>query len=472
MNLVAEELELLFDAQRRAFQAEPEPTLAVRLDRLRRLETLLHSHVDEIAAAIDADFSGRSTVETRLLEFFPCLEGLAYARRHLKRWMRSEDRHVSLWFLPGKATVRWQPLGVVGIVAPWNYPLYLAIGPLTAALAAGNRAMVKPSEFTPRFSGLFARLIARYFALEEVYVLQGDAAVAEKFTAMPFDSLLFTGSTAIGRHVMRAAAEHLTPVTLELGGKSPVIIAPGFDLELAARRIALGKLLNAGQTCVAPDYVLLPRGCEGKFADALRAAASAMYGDGATEDYSSIISERHLARLQSMLNEARARGADCRPLLVEGEALSGRKLMPHALLNVPADAQIMQEEIFGPFLPVLSYETVDHAIDYVNGRDRPLALYLFDDDRARVNRVIAATRSGGVTVNDCILHIAQDDLPFGGIGASGMGQYHGPEGFRTFSKARPVFRQGRFNAMPLLAPPYGERAHRLLRLMLAWRRRK
>lgn len=465
----APSLAALLERQRQAFLVDPLPSLAVRRDRLRRLAELLHECRDEIAAAIDVDFAGRPPTETALLEIFPSLEGLAHARRHLARWMRDERRRVSLWFLPGRAELRWQPLGVVGVIVPWNYPLYLAVGPLTAALAAGNRAMVKMSEHTPCFSALFARLVAARFAADELAVVEGDAVVAQAFAALPFDHLLFTGSTAVGRQVMRSAADRLVPVTLELGGKSPVLVAPGFDLALAARRIAHAKLLNAGQTCVAPDYVLVRRGEEERFVAELRHAAGALFGDGRTPDYAAIISDRQRARLQALLDQARALGARCVPLLGDGTPLAGRHLLPQALLDVPPEADVMREEIFGPLLPVLPYDDVDGALDFINARPRPLALYLFDDDRARIDRCIAVTRSGGVTVNDCMLHVAQDDLPFGGIGDSGVGHYHGAEGFRTFSKARPVFRQGRFSALPLLAPPYGERTRRLLALMLGRR---
>ena len=471
MNLEAS-LPSILRKQQSAFQNEPVPTLSSRLDRLCRLERLLLKHGDDIASAIAADFSGRPEVETGLLEVFPSLEGIAYTRKNLSRWMRDERRHVSLWFKPGRALVRWQPLGVAGIVVPWNYPLFLSVGPLTAALAAGNRAMVKLSEFTPRFAECFARLIAKEFSEDEVAIVQGDAAVAEAFTKLPFDALLFTGSTAVGKHVMRAAADNLTPVTLELGGKSPVVIGPEFDLDLAAKRIAFAKLLNAGQTCVAPDYVLVPRDRQEAMAKALQEAALALYGDGCNGDYTSIINERHYARLSAMLAEAKAGGARCLPLFSGADSLSGRHFMPHVLLDVPLNCAAMREEIFGPLLPLVPYDTVEQAIVFINERERPLALYLFDDDRARVESMIARTRSGGVTVNDCMLHVAQDDLPFGGIGASGMGHYHGVEGFRTFSKARPIFRQARFNSVPLLMPPYGPRVRQLLNFMLGWGRKR
>ncbi len=465
-------LQSILAKQQQLFQKDSSPSLTVRLDRLLRLERMLLDHGDEISSAIAADFSGRPEVETGLLELFPSLEGIAYARKNLRRWMRDERRHVSMWFKPGRASVRWQPLGVVGIVVPWNYPLFLTVGPLTAALAAGNRAMVKLSEFTPRFAQCFARLIAKEFSENEVAIVQGDVAVAEAFTKLPFDALLFTGSTAVGKHVMRAAADNLTPVTLELGGKSPVMIGPEFDLDLAAKRIAFAKLLNAGQTCVAPDYVLVPRDRQEAMAKALQEAASTLYGDGSNGDYTSIINERQYARLSAMLVEAKAGGARCLPLFSGVTSLPGRRFMPHVLLDVPLNCAAMREEIFGPLLPLVPYDTVEQAIAFINERERPLALYLFDDDRARVESMIAHTRSGGVTVNDCMLHVAQDDLPFGGIGASGMGHYHGVEGFRTFSKARPIFRQARFNSVPMLMPPYGQRVRQLLNFMLGWGRKK
>lgn len=466
-------LQSILAKQQQVFQKDSSPSLTVRLDRLLRLERMLLDHGDEISSAIAADFSGRPEVETGLLELFPSLEGIAYARKNLRRWMRDERRHVSMWFKPGQASVRWQPLGVVGIVVPWNYPLFLTVGPLTAALAAGNRAMVKLSEFTPRFAQCFAQLVAKEFSEDELAIVQGDATIAEAFTKLPFDALLFTGSTAVGRHVMRAAADNLTPVTLELGGKSPVVVTPGFDLGLAAKRIAFAKLLNAGQTCVAPDYVLVPRERLEAMAKALQEAATALYGDGSNGDYTSIINERQYARLSAMLAEAKAGGVRCLPLFASGQAsLPGRRFMPHVLLDVPLNSAAMREEIFGPLLPVVPYDTVEQAVAFINERERPLALYLFDNDQARVESMIARTRSGGVTVNDCMLHVAQDDLPFGGIGASGMGHYHGAEGFRTFSKARPIFRQARFNTVPLLMPPYGPRVRQLLNFMLGWGRKK
>jgi acyl-CoA reductase-like NAD-dependent aldehyde dehydrogenase len=462
----------LFARQRAAFAREPAPALDVRQDRLARMLRLLDEDADDLLAAIDRDFDGRSCTESRLIELFPSVEAVRYARRRLKAWMKPERRHVSIWFLPARAEVHYRPRGVVGIVVPWNYPLFLAIGPLTAALAAGNRALVKLSEFTPAFSAAFAEAVARHFSADEVGVVQGDAEVARRFVALPFDHLLFTGSTAVGRQVMRAAAENLTSVTLELGGKSPAILTDRFDVETAAQRIVVGKLINAGQTCVAPDYVLLPEDRRDAFVAAAQAAARKLYGDGTTADYASIVSERHHARLVALVEEARAHGAQVVPLLGDAaaSALPGRKLAPVLLTGVTSAMQVMQEEIFGPILPVLTYRKLEEAIDFVNGRDRPLALYVFADDRAHADTILAAVPAGGAAINDCLLQVAQDDLPFGGIGASGIGAYHGPEGFKAFSHAQGVFRQSRFNTLPLLHPPYGERARRLLDFMLRrWR---
>jgi acyl-CoA reductase-like NAD-dependent aldehyde dehydrogenase len=445
----------------------PAPDLAIRIYRLKRLEALLLDNRSVLAEAVDADFGHRSRHETELLEFFPALAGLRHAKKHLKSWMRPARRPVSIWFQPGRAELRPQPLGCVGVVVPWNYPLYLTLGPLAAALAAGNRALAKMSEFTPATSRLMAELVERYFADDELRVIEGDASVAEAFVALPFDHLLFTGSTAVGRQVMRSAAANLTPVTLELGGKSPVIVAPGYPLRHAAERIMAGKCVNAGQTCIAPDYALVPAGSEAEFVAACRAAVGAAYPElETTPDYTSIINERHYARLLAYLEDATARGAHVEPLANVPADAGRRRLPPTAVTGMTAEMRVMREEIFGPILPVVPYESLDEAIEFVRQRDRPLALYLFDRDRARVNRVLDQTVSGGVTVNDTLLHIAQEELPFGGVGPSGMGRYHGRAGFETFSQLKPVFRQSRLNGAALSSPPYGARIERLLRLLL------
>ncbi len=446
---------------------DPHPDWRSRAALLDALERLIRENAPAIANAISADFGNRSQHETQLLELFPSFEAIRHARRHLTSWMKPERRAVSMWFLPGRARVLHQPLGVVGIIVPWNYPLMLAVGPLVAALAAGNRVMVKMSEYTPATSELFAHLVSKYFSDDEVVVVQGDAGVAQAFAQLPFGHLLFTGSTKVGYSVMRAAAENLTPVTLELGGKSPAILGPDFPLEKFVERVMVGKTMNAGQTCIAPDYVLVPAGRAREFIAAAQKVMADCYPDILrTPDYSSIISERHFNRLVGLVEDARAQGAEVVPLSSAAEPdAKSRRIPPVALLNVTPDMQAMQEEIFGPILPVVPYRDLDEAIRYVNARPNPLALYYFDQDRGRIDHVLEQTLSGGVTINDTILHIAQDSLPFGGVGESGKGHYHGFEGFEAFSKKKAVFYQSRLNGMALFKPPYGKLFERMVKLL-------
>lgn len=461
-------LEAAFVRSQLASRSDLLPDAATRRRRLDGLFALLHDNMDAFGEAVATDFGHRSRHETRLLEMFPSLEAIRHARRHCKDWMRPRRRPTSLWFLPGRSEVRPQPVGCVGIVVPWNYPLFLTAAPLAAAFAAGNRALVKMSEFTPATASLLATLAPRYFAADELAIVEGDADVARAFVRLPFDHLLFTGSTAVGREVMKAAAENLTPVTLELGGKSPAIVAPGYPLAKAADRILVGKCLNAGQTCIAPDYVLLPAGQEQAFIAAARTAVQACYPDlGRTPDYTAIVNDRHYARLTGYLADARSNGAEIVDLFPGQAADAGNRRLPPTLILKATDAmRVMQDEIFGPLLPVVTYRTLDEAIAYVNERDRPLALYLFADDNRQCERVLDNTMAGGVTINDTILHIAQEDLPFGGIGPSGMGHYHGRDGFLAFSKLKPVFRQSRLNAMGLFKPPYGRLFDQLVRVLL------
>jgi coniferyl-aldehyde dehydrogenase len=464
------DLSLAFERQRAAWAAAPCPGWAVRADALRRLQRILVEHESAISRAIDADFGGRPAIETELAEVWPSLEEVKGALRHGQRWMKPRRAGVGKWFLPARAQVLPQPLGVVGIIVPWNYPLYLAIGPLVAALAAGDRAMVKMSEFTPAFSALLQGLCAQAFAPEEVCIVTGGADVAAQFSALPFDHLLFTGSTAVGRKVMASAAANLTPVTLELGGKSPAVITPGYPLEHAVQRILAGKLLNAGQTCIAPDYVLLPREQMAAFVAAARSEVRNGYPQGlADSNYCSIINRRQYERLTGLLDEAVEHGTRTEALF-DGAARDAarHRLAPTLLLDPPAEGGTMRDEIFGPLLPLLPYDRVEDAIAFVGARPRPLALYWFDRDRARTDHALQLLPAGGVTVNDTLLHIAQDSLPFGGVGASGMGHYHGQWGFDTFSKLKPVFRQSRFNGMTLFLPPYRPLMRRLLALMKRW----
>jgi len=448
------EINRVFERQHAASRALSPTSVAQRRQQLKQLDAMLRTHAAQFIEAIHADFCGRASTETKLLELFPALSAIACARRHLARWMKPERRPVEWPFLPGRARVLHQPLGVIGIISPWNYPLLLSVSPLTDALAAGNRVMLKPSELTPVFSSLLQRCIADIFSPDEVCVITGDSNTAREFSQLPFDHLLFTGSTSTGRDVMRAAAEHLTPVTLELGGKSPAIIAEDYPLAAAARSIAFGKLLNAGQTCIAPDYVLVPETKVDTFAQALLSASEAGYLT--LEDnlqYSAIIHERHIERLTHALEQVRHAGAK---VLVHRDAASCTgKFPPTVVLNPSPDSMLMREEIFGPILPVLGYRTLDDAVAFVNARPRPLALYLFSHQREIQSSVLANTRSGGVTLNGTLMHIAQNALPFGGIGPSGMGAYHGRDGFRRLSHARAVFTAPRFNTFERLGPPWG-----------------
>ncbi len=461
------DLEPLLRAQRDAYLREPYPRWNTRAEHLRALRNLLLEQRDTLAQVINADFGQRAKAEVLLSEIWLVKEEIDNALKHGQQWMQPQQRPVNAWLRPAQAQVIPQPLGVVGIVTPWNYPILLAAGPLVCALAAGNRAMIKMPELAPHTAALFQQLIAQIYARDHVTVIQGDAKVGAAFSALPFDHLLFTGSTAVGRQVMHAAAGQLTPLTLELGGKSPAIIGPNARFNTAVAAIITGKTLNAGQTCIAPDYVLLPRGSETRFIEKARARVAKLYPDFADNpDYTSIISEHHIERLQQLVSDAQTAGAQLYPLTDTEPNASRRHFPPCVITHAPSTTRLMQEEIFGPILPLVPYDTLDEALTYINARPRPLALYLFDTKRATIERVTHETVSGGVSVNDTLLHIACSNLPFGGVGASGMGAYHGYDGFVTFSKMKPVLTQARFNARNLLAPPYGKRVAMLIRLML------
>lgn len=454
--------------QREAFLRQGPPTLAQRREDLARLRRAVIDQRGVIEQALSADFGHRSSHETAMFEVMTVVEGIRYLSRHLRRWMKPQRRSVALHFRPARAYVHYQPLGVIGIMSPWNYPFSLALMPLATALAAGNRAMIKPSEATPATSALLERMLGELFPPEKVLVVQGDAGVGAAFSALAFDHLLFTGGTEIGRKVMRAAADNLVPVTLELGGKSPVVVARGQAMA-AADSIAWGKLANAGQTCIAPDYALLHPEDVTPFAEAFGAAVRRMYPEGSSgQDYSSIINPRHYQRLQALVDDARSKGARIVELDVPaGSDPARERVMPPTLvLDATPDMRVMQEEIFGPVLPVQTFERIDEAIARINAGERPLALYYFGPDDAERRAVLERTTSGNVTINNTLLHYAQDDLPFGGVGPSGMGAYHGIEGFQAMSHARGVMVQGWFNAGKLLQPPYGKLADRLLKFML------
>ncbi|MTJ84184.1 MAG: coniferyl aldehyde dehydrogenase [Telmatospirillum sp.] len=455
-------MDILFRRMREASRNGPPPSVADRKAVLDSLARMLRENGPAIIAAISDDFKGRSETETRLLEIVPALGAIRHAKRHLASWVRPQRRTVDWAFQPARAWIRHEPLGVVGIISPWNYPLLLSLSPLVDAIAAGNRVLLKPSELTPAFADLLAGLIARYTDPGRIAVITGGVEVARAFSGLPFDHLLFTGSTAVGRQVMAAAAPNLTPVTLELGGKSPALVCPDYPLDKAAGSIAFGKFLNAGQTCVAPDYALVPAGRERDFADAVLARVRTFYPDVAgNPHYSAVISERHRERLLAALAEAEAGGAT---ILRHGEDRGGR-VAPSVVLNAPPGCLLLREEIFGPILPVAGYRDLEEARAGIARGERPLALYCFTGDRRTEQRVLDGSLSGGVTVNGTLLHVAQDGLPFGGVGASGMGAYHGIDGFRRLSHARAVHRIGGINGFERLGPPWGRLADWAARLL-------
>ena len=443
----------LLNAQQQAFNAQLLPSAEQRIAWLQALRKVLAAEQQLIAETISADFSHRSHDETRLAELMPSLEGIDYACKNIQRWMKPAKRKVGLAFQPAKAQVLYQPLGVVGVIVPWNYPLFLSIGPLTGALAAGNRVMIKMSEHTPRTAQLLKELLGKVFSEDLVCVVQGEVDVAVAFAELPFDHLLFTGSTQVGKQVMHAAAKNLTPVTLELGGKSPAIISADIPLADAAQRIAFGKTVNAGQTCVAPDYILAPEDRVTDFVAALRTAVLKFYPKLADNpDCTAIINQQHRQRLQDTIADAVNQGAQAIAIHPETQ---DQRLPLTLLLNVTDEMRVMQEEIFGPILPIISYTSLDDALAYIRQRPRPLALYYFGHERDEQQYVLHNSHAGGVCINDTLLHVAQHDLPFGGIGPSGMGHYHAHEGFLTFSHSKAVFSKQRFNAAKLIYPPYG-----------------
>ena len=459
------------DAFRRMFELSrtgPAPTPAERLDRLSRLRAAVQENESRFETAISADFGHRSSIETAIAETLLVLGEIKHAAKHLRKWMAPRRVATALQYMPAKNRLLPQPLGVIGIIAPWNYPLQLTLAPAVGALAAGNRVMIKPSELLPRFSALLGEVIAAKFDATEMIVTGIDDDIAKSFASLPFDHLIFTGSTRIGRLVAEAAARNLTPVTLELGGKSPVIIDPSADLDQAAARIAYGKLLNAGQTCIAPDYVLLPEANAQAFAGKLDSQMRRMFGtDPDNTDYTSIVSDRHYARLEALVADAAAKGAQILQAARPDDPAwkTKRKFPPTIVVGATPDMTIMQEEIFGPLLPIIGCKNTSEPVSWINRHDRPLALYWFGKDAAARDEVLARTVSGGVTVNDCLFHFTQVNQPMGGIGASGTGAYHGEWGFNSLSKLKPIFYRSPFNRLADLYPPYGAKIARLQKML-------
>jgi len=463
--LMPAEFKECFARQRAAYLAYPVPTYAERLADLSALSRLLKENRESLVQAINLDYGNRSEFETLFSEFFVVLETINDTARHLKQWMKPQRRKIDFMLYPGaRNRVIPQPLGVVGVIVPWNFPLNLSFAPLAAIIAAGNRAMVKMSENSRHLAELLGKISPKYFPADKLSFFDDGGGRGPAFSSLPFDHLLFTGSGTTGRAVMANAARNLTPVTLELGGKAPAVVGPDFSLKTAAERIFWVKMLNAGQICTNIDYVFLPQGSEDEFAQHCKRLLDERYPDLNGPDYTSIIDARAFSRLEATLEDARVKGARLINLADGQKPDAGlRKFPPHLVLNPTEDMQVMQREIFGPILPIRTYRDKQEVADYINSHDRPLALYPFTTDRSLQNFYIDNVMSGGVSVNEALLHVAQHDLPFGGVGASGMGHYHSREGFNTFSKLRPVFYQGPFSAIQMLfQPPYAKRAMKVL----------
>lgn len=464
MAVTKDQMLATLNAQRTAFTAELPVSAAARKDRLRRGIAMMVEHGEAFCKALSEDFGHRSIEQSMMTDIVPSIRSFKYNIKQLDRWMKPERRKVEfpLGLFGAKAAVEYQPMGVVGVIAPWNFPVQLTTGPMAGAFAAGNRVMIKSSEYTPTVAALFEEIGPKYFSEEEAAFFSGGPDVGQAFAGLPFDHLIFTGATGVGKHILHAAADNLTPVTLELGGKSPTIIGRSANIESATQRIALGKMLNAGQICLAPDYLMVPREKEAEIVAGMTKAVSVMYPTLLENpDYTSVVNARHRDRLTSYLDDAKAKGGEVIEINPANEdfGASNRHKMPLYLVRNPTeDMKVMQEEIFGPVLPIKTYERIEETIDYVNGHDRPLGLYYFGEEEAEKRQVLDRTISGGATVNDVIFHISMEDLPFGGVGPSGMGSYHGFDGFKTFSHAKAVYHQPKINVSKLagLMPPYGK----------------
>ena len=449
--------------QQLAFNTAPFPDYTTRINNLKKLKKLMLDNQHVLVEALRLDFGQRSADDSLIGDLLTTVSGINYTIKQLKKWMKPKRKHIGILFQPASGHVMCQPLGVIGIIVPWNYPVFLSMGPLTTALAAGNRAMLKMSEFTPNTNQLLADLLASEFAIDEIAVIGGEADVAAAFSAMQFDHLFFTGSTHVGKLVMQAAAKNLVPVTLELGGKSPAIIADDMNLSTAVERFIFGKTLNCGQTCVAPDYIFCPQGKVEQLVSELQTRFTSMFPCvQENKDYTSIINQRQYDRIQNLLADALKKGATIIPLANEQTDTVNRKMPLTIVTNVTDDMQIMQEEIFGPLLPIKEYKNIDDAIDYINARPRPLSLYIYSFQKEIQRKILEQTIAGGVCINDAAFHVANDDLPFGGVGASGIGNYHGEEGFIRFSHPKSILKRGKISFASLLFPPYGKAVHNLV----------
>ena len=469
------EMQAILDRQRTAYLAEGVVSSQTRIDRLERAVQVVKKHQKTFVQAMNEDFGHRSEHQSLFTDIASSIGPLRHAQQNLKRWQKKDKRKVTpgvLALLGARAWIEYQPLGVVGVISPWNFPVNLTFTPLAGVLSAGNRCMIKPSEYTPATSAAMAVGFAEEFDEEEIAVITGGPQTGADFSGLAFDHLLFTGATSVAKHVMRAASENLVPVTLELGGKSPVIISPKADMAPTTDALMAGKMLNAGQICPAPDYVFVPRDRMSEFVESSKRSVAKMYPTLLDNpDYTSVVNERHFQRINGYVDEARERGVEVVEINPANENFgqqSAYKIAPTFLIDPPEDSAVMQEEIFGPVMPIKSYDSLDETMDYVNSHERPLGLYYFGTDQQETDQVLGNTTSGGVTLNDVVMHVAQEDLPFGGVGPSGMGSYHGEDGFRTFSHAKAVFKQATFNPAEKLGlrPPYGEKIMGLLKTQI------
>ena len=467
-----EEIQRILDLQKSSYLNEGVVSNAVRHERIERAIQVLKKYETQFVGAMSADFGHRSEHQSLFTDIASSIGPLRHAQKHLSKWNRPEKRKVGpfpLNVLGAKARVEYQPLGVVGVISPWNFPVNLTFTPLAGILAAGNRCMIKPSEYTPATSEAMKEAISAEFDESEIAVITGGPQTGADFSGTAFDHLLFTGATSIAKHVMRAASENLVPVTLELGGKSPVVVGQSADMDKTADAIMAGKMMNAGQICLAPDYVFVPREKVDEFVESSHKAVAKMYPSLLdNDDYTSIVNERHFDRINGYLDEAKAMGAtvvEINPAEEDFRQQPAHKIPPTLVIDPTDDMSVMQDEIFGPVMPVKSYDEVNEAVDYINDKARPLGLYYFGDDASEEDKVLNHTTSGGVTVNDVIMHISQEDLPFGGVGPSGMGSYHGFDGFKTFSHAKAVFKQTKLPIAEMagLRPPYGEKLLKAVR---------
>ncbi len=463
-----QEMESVLKLQKKLHIEEGPASIELRKDRLNRCIKMIKEYSDEIIDALQKDFGNRDPKSSFLTEIASTIGVLEHAIKNVDKWTKDEKRpsnvdrpffiRMLMGLLGSKSYIKYQPLGTVGVISPWNFPVNLILAPLGGIFAAGNRAMIKPSELTPATSEVTKKMFEAYFDKSEAAVFTGDAEVGAAFSALPFDHLLFTGGTQIGKKVMKAASDNLVPVTLELGGKSPVIVDENADLSEVAKKVMRGKTMNAGQICLAPDYLMLPKGKSGEFAEASNKAVSEMFADlKYNEDYTSVINERHYERINELVSDAKEKGAEViqiNPADEDFEQQELHKIPPTLVLNPTDEMKIMQEEIFGPVLPVKEYEDFDETVNYVNSKDRPLGLYLFSKDKSKEKKVLDNTTSGGVTLNDVIWHIGQEELPFGGVGPSGTGSYHGHDGFKEFSHAKAVYKQFSADLMAQMMPPY------------------